>query len=264
MGASIAAGDSGTSEPRSAFLPIQLVLRNPVMAPVWIVGLIRLFRSPALAWCGGLAWTWPLLALVFLVSGGKSYYLSGIYPLLVGAGAQPVVEWAMAARARTPMLFAGVALGMPAIGAALPILPVSRFADSPVAEANYDLGEQVGSPTFVDQVAAVVDEQDGSVALLTSNYGEAGALDRYGGAYGLPEAHDSLRRGGAGCSDRQWHRSRQRRAGCAGLGLQRPTSTVATALGRFPPPLNPASFSTGLLHSMTQEPVVSANRPPSP
>ncbi len=57
---------------------------------------------------------------------------------------------------------------------------------------NYDTGETVGWPTYVGQIAAVyrrlsLPDRTGA-AILTSNYGEAGAVDRYGPAFGLPHA----------------------------------------------------------------------------
>jgi hypothetical protein len=189
VSASIAAGESGTSEPRELFLPLQLVMLNPCMAPVWVAGGLRLLRDPALGWCRGLGWCWPVLAVVFLVSGGKPYYLSGLMPLLLGAGAPLAVSWARRTRARAALLAVGAALWFPAVWVTLPVVPVDRFADSVAAEENYDLGEQIGWTELVAQVADVVEQQEGEVALLASNYGEAGAIDRYGQAHGLPEAH---------------------------------------------------------------------------
>jgi hypothetical protein len=34
-----------------------------------------------------------VLAAAFLVTGGKPYYLGGMFPLLLAAGAGPVVAW---------------------------------------------------------------------------------------------------------------------------------------------------------------------------
>ena len=33
------------------------------------------------------------LAVMFLVADGKPYYLGGMFPLLLSAGAQPTMEW---------------------------------------------------------------------------------------------------------------------------------------------------------------------------
>src|SRR5215469_3457850 len=44
---SIAAGQSGTSTLRAVFIPDQLLNLGPVVAPVWVYGLIRLFRDSA-------------------------------------------------------------------------------------------------------------------------------------------------------------------------------------------------------------------------
>jgi Dolichyl-phosphate-mannose-protein mannosyltransferase len=189
VSSSIAAGDSGTSEPRELFLPFQLVLLNPYIAPIWIAGLVRLFRDPALAWCRGLAWAYPLLAVVFIATGGKPYYLAGIYPLLVGAGAAPTIEWIRHSAPRRVALGLALLLFLPAVPVTLPIVPVEEVGDTPIIDVNYDAGETIGWPAFVDQVAAVVYDSGGDVALLARNYGQAGALDRYGPTLGLPDAH---------------------------------------------------------------------------
>ena len=48
VASSIASGGSGTSEPRWAFLPFQLLLVSPVLAPVWIAGLWALLTRASL------------------------------------------------------------------------------------------------------------------------------------------------------------------------------------------------------------------------
>ena len=57
---------------------------------------------------------------------------------------------------------------------------------------NYDAGETVGWPTYVQQIAGVFHQlptaDQATAAIVASNYGEAGAIDRYGPAYGLPHA----------------------------------------------------------------------------
>src|SRR4029079_3449090 len=85
----------------------------------------------------------------------------------------------------------------------LPVLPADRIGDTPIADLNEDAVETVGGPAFARSVAKVYDgltpaERETAV-IFTGNYGEAGAIDRYGPALGLPRAysgHNSLARFG--------------------------------------------------------------------
>jgi 4-amino-4-deoxy-L-arabinose transferase-like glycosyltransferase len=199
---SIAAGHSGTSEPRWAFLPYQLLLISPYLAPVWIAGLVRLFRDPALRFCRALAWSWVVLAAVFIVTGGKPYYLGGLMPLLLAAGAAPTIAWLSRRRARLRRgaLIAGLALtAATSLVITLPVVPVGDLHRTNVVALNYDAGATVGWPTYVGEMVSVYrglsPQQRASVALLTSSYAEAGAVDRFGAALGLPQAqsgHDGF------------------------------------------------------------------------
>ena len=190
---SIAAGRSGTSQPRIQLLPFQLVLISLYLAPVWIVGLVQLFRRSALRWCRAIAWAYPLLAVVFMVTGGKSYYLAGMLPVFLAAGAQPTIDWVGRGRASRRRAAVGIAFVLTAVGTAsftLPVLPVSALHRTPIVSLNYDEGETVGWPTYVSEIAGVYDQlpvpERSATAVLASNYGEAGAVERYGPASGLP------------------------------------------------------------------------------
>lgn len=70
---SIAAGGSTNSQPWWAIVPFQVLLVSPPLAPIWITGLVRLFRDPALRDVRFLAWAWVVLAAVFMATGGKPY-----------------------------------------------------------------------------------------------------------------------------------------------------------------------------------------------
>ena len=83
---SIAAGGSTSSEAWWAVVPFQLLLVSPLLAPVWIAGLVGLFRDPALREVRFVAWAWVVLACVFMATAGKPYYLAGLLPVLVAAG----------------------------------------------------------------------------------------------------------------------------------------------------------------------------------
>jgi 4-amino-4-deoxy-L-arabinose transferase-like glycosyltransferase len=190
----IAAGSSGTSTDRVGFLVLQLLMLSPLLVPIWLVGLVRLLHNPALRRVRAFGWVYLLLLVVFFVTGGKPYYLGGLYPVLLAAGAEPTVAWLHRGHQRMRRVLLGTALAISAVVSSLlmlPLLPVSLAA--PVLEANYDAGETVGWPRFVEQVAAVYaglpEDERARAVLLTQNYGEAGALDHYGPALGLPPAY---------------------------------------------------------------------------
>jgi 4-amino-4-deoxy-L-arabinose transferase-like glycosyltransferase len=193
---SIAAGRSGTSEPRWAFLPYRLILVSPYLAPVWIAGLVRLLRDSALRFCRALGWSWVVLAAVFMVAGGKPYYLGGLLPLLLAAGAPATLTWLARGRARLRrgLLAAAVALtALTAIVVTLPVIPVGDLHKTNVVSLNYDAGQTVGWPTYVSEIAAAYHglpaSEQASTAVLTTSYAEAGAVDRFGPALGLPQAY---------------------------------------------------------------------------
>jgi 4-amino-4-deoxy-L-arabinose transferase-like glycosyltransferase len=187
----IAAGGSTSSEPWWTIVPFQALLAGPLLAPIWIAGLIRLFRDPSVRAYRFLAWAWVVLAIVFMASGGKPYYLAGLLPVLIGAGAATVDGWLERAQGRlreAGLVGAIAASGVASLLIALPILPADRAA--PVIALNEDVGETIGWPEFARTVAAVhrsLPNPDGAV-ILTGNYGQAGAIDRYGPDLGLPPA----------------------------------------------------------------------------
>jgi 4-amino-4-deoxy-L-arabinose transferase-like glycosyltransferase len=189
---SIAEGHSASSEPWWAIVPFQFLLVSPVLAPVWIAGLVRLFRDPAARDFRFLAWAWVVLAVVFMATGGKPYYLAGLLPALLGAGAVPVDRWLEPGRRGVRKVALATAVAASAVVSAvisLPVLPADR-AD-PVIEVNDDVGETIGWPELTQAVARAYRraEDDGRPVILTSNYGEAGAVDRYGPSLGLPRAY---------------------------------------------------------------------------
>jgi hypothetical protein len=163
------------------------------VAPIWVVGLVRVFRDRALRWSRSIGIAYLVLAGVFVATGGKSYYLAGMFPVLVAAGAEPTIRWLRRGRwrARRALLIAGLALS--AVGSVLVTLPVVPVAELHRTTVQYDVGETVGWPTFVAEIAAayrrVPVPSGGTVAILGSNYGESAAVDRYGGRYGMRHAY---------------------------------------------------------------------------
>ncbi|WP_433525326.1 glycosyltransferase family 39 protein [Nocardia pseudovaccinii] len=187
MSRAIASGSSGTSDSPMMFVLSQFGLMGPLLVPLWALGLWRLWRDPRRR---AFAVAYAVLFVVFLVSGGKAYYLGGMYPILMAAGAVPVAAWL--GRRRTRWAAVGSVIAVNAIVSAvlfLPVLPVAVLKDSPVLAINYDAGETIGWPQFVRRIAEVRAPLGPDVAILTDNYGEAGAIERFGGEYGLPTPH---------------------------------------------------------------------------
>jgi hypothetical protein len=191
----IASGGSGTSAQWYLILPEQVILVAPYFAPVWIAGLLRLFRDPALRWCRAVGVAYPVMAVAFMATGGKPYYLAGMFPVLLAAGAQPTVDWVTRAhaRGRRALVIAALVLSAVQIPITLPVLPASVVHATPIVALNYDAGETIGLPAFVREIAAAYralpTPQRASAVVLTSNYGEAGAVHRFGPADGLPAAY---------------------------------------------------------------------------
>jgi hypothetical protein len=169
------------------------VIVSVFLAPMWIAGLLRLFRGPELRFARPIGWAYLLLAVLFVIAGGKVYYLAGIYPALLAAGAQPTLSWMRRGRRRLRRVALALALVLSAVSSAVIALPVTPIRDLHNTSFAYDIGETVAWPTYVREIATAWNRLPASVrahaAILTSNYGEAGAVDRYGLALGLPAAY---------------------------------------------------------------------------
>jgi hypothetical protein len=175
--------DDGT-ENRILFVPMQLMQLSPLLVPVWVAGWLRLWRRPELRWARSYAVAYPVLAVLVFATGGKPYYALPLLLVLTAAGCEPLARWG-----RTPIVAAGAALALVTSAlVTLPVLPVSALGA--VTPINPEQGEQVGWPQLADAVAAgwsqiPAADRDRAV-VFTTNYGEAGAVDRYGPERGLP------------------------------------------------------------------------------
>ncbi|MFI5777588.1 ArnT family glycosyltransferase [Nocardia sp. NPDC051570] len=183
----IAGGSSGTSNSRLDFVLLQLVLMGALLVPLWVLGWWRLWREPRYR---AVAVAYVLLFAVFLAAGGKAYYLGGMYPPLLAAGSVPLAAWLGRHRKAWAVLVPALAVQIATSAVLfLPVLSVPALRDSPVLAVNYDAGETIGWPQFVHRVAEARTRHAPSAPILTANYGEAGAIERFGAAYGLPTPH---------------------------------------------------------------------------
>lgn len=183
------------AENRILFVPLQLAYLSPVLAPVWLAGLVRLWRRPELRWARALAVSYPLLCIALLALGGKPYYSIPLLLLLVAAGAEPTLHWLRrgpVASRRSLATTSAVVGGVLSVVVALPVLPPGLL-NGPVLAMNKEQGEQVGWPEFAATIARawrqIPPPERATAVIVTSNYGQAGAIERYGPGLGLPQPY---------------------------------------------------------------------------
>lgn len=180
---------------RAGLLPFQALFYGFAVLLVWAPGLWRLLRSPDARTYRALGWAYVVVLVLVFATGGREYYPAGAYPPLIASGAILLDGWLArgpASRVRTVGVVAGVAW-LTSLALALPVYPVTMLHATPQAAINYDAGETAGWPTFTRQVADVhrglAERERATAVILAGNYGQAGALDHYGAAEGLPPVY---------------------------------------------------------------------------
>ncbi len=185
---------------RATYWPAQILFTGIVLTPVWVAGLIWVLRSaqarafrPVAIGCG-------LAILLQFVLGGKPYYPGAAYTFLLAAGCVPLERWLGKRRrvlGRVPPAVAmagGMLLSAAVVlPVALPVLPARVLHTVPLQKINYDLAESIGWPQQVALIAreyrALPTGERRVTTVLAGNYGEAGAIERYGAGDGLPAAY---------------------------------------------------------------------------
>jgi 4-amino-4-deoxy-L-arabinose transferase-like glycosyltransferase len=171
---------------------------NPVTIPLWLAGLYFYFFAQAGRRFRLVGWLYVIPFVLFLVSQGRSYYLAPAYPMLLAGGAVAwqgwldalAQGWARTVRVGTwALMGAGLAFGA---ALALPLAPLHSPVWEVTAEVHDVFREEIGWPELAAAVADIYHglpaEERAQTAILTGNYGEAGAINFYGPALGLPEA----------------------------------------------------------------------------
>ena len=167
---------------RVALVGQALVMFSPVVAVLWIYGLVQLLRRREWARARPVGLVFLVVAAFFLVTGGKGYYLAGLVPPLVAAGST-----ALAQRWPAPRLVAtGAVLAVSAMvawPALVPVLPVRTYTSSFYPLIDADQPETIGWPELAATVRGTVSglpaDQRRTAVVFTGNYGEAGAVQWY-------------------------------------------------------------------------------------
>ncbi len=186
---------------------MQFIFTNPFAAPLWIAGVVFIFVSNELREFRFLGITFVLLLGIMLLSqSSRPDRIAAIYSVLFAAGAVAVEKISIPRIKRTltfaaPILIFGGGLWL--LPVVTPLLPppmlikyvvstglplsVERGKTTPAVQW---LADRLGWHELASKVAGVYhalppDEQRNCV-IISTNYGEAGALELYGKEFGLP------------------------------------------------------------------------------
>ena len=193
-----------------AFVARQILDLHPILFPVWLTGVLWTLWSHR----------WRVLGLTFVVffvmmalMHGKEYYLFPAYPMMLAAGSVAIAHWLTRFQKPALAITLRAAILTVVILAMAAFVPASTWMLSPEHYLAYahaigfmpkkiethqqsllpqPMADQFGWPELVAQTAAIYNslppDQRAHTALLTGNYGEAGAIDLFGPRYGLPHA----------------------------------------------------------------------------
>jgi len=186
----------------------QILFANPFAFPLWIAGLAYFFFSPKGKKFRFIAWAFLVLLMVMVISASsRPDRIAAMYTVLFAAGAvaveklkRPLMQRSVVVLA-VAMLLAG---GMAFAPIATPLLPphaAKRYISSLGLSFNLESGkineplpqwlaDRLGWRELASDVAGVYRtlpplEQRNAI-IVSTNYGEAGALELYGPEFGLP------------------------------------------------------------------------------
>jgi hypothetical protein len=189
MGRALAANNAGSVH--VVMWPFLLIMLGPPLVPVWIAGLVALWRDRALRF---VAVAFPVLLVLVFLMGAQFYYPFGLLAVLYAVGCVPAWAWVSKHVVWRRLLIAGLVVNA-AVSCviALPLVPRDALHDTPLPAMNQVIQDSVGWPRYVAQIAAVYrlvpSAERATTIVYASNYGETGAVDRYGPSDGLPRAY---------------------------------------------------------------------------
>lgn len=204
-----AVGTKYTDVSPLAFIGEQFLLVNPLAAPIWLAGLYFFLFDRAGRTYAVLGYAYLVVLLEMIVMHGKIYFLAPAYIMLLAAGAvwweqkifSRTADWLKPAIV-TPLIVAGIV----AAPLAMPILPVEaavkyckffgvqdvKVENVPQGSLPQLFGDMFGWRQQVQAMSRAVYslpvEEQSHATLLAYNYGEAAAIDFFGGSYSLPKA----------------------------------------------------------------------------
>src|SRR5438876_6431723 len=194
----------------AAYFAQQVLIVNPILAPIWIAGVLAFLFSARLKPYRFLGWCYLTALTAFVILKGKNYYLAPIYPVCLAAGAAVIESYIARSRqlwlkpALVVLILAGGTWIAPVV---MPVLPIEQFISYidklpfKVPRSEHSHMRAILPQHFADEfgweeiIAAVNQaysrlspEERARCGIFAQNYGQAGAIDFFGGRYGLPLA----------------------------------------------------------------------------
>jgi hypothetical protein len=168
------------------------VCANLFSAPVWLIGLYAFLRDRRYRM---VAFMYLVPLLVFWLDKGRFYYVAEAYPMLIAMGAVTCEGWlthipTWTQRTIEAVFFAGLfTFGAYFFAGWVPLASNGPLRDFALKHSG-DLREEIGWDELLKTVAGIRDslppDQQANLGITTGNYGEYGAIEILGPAYGLP------------------------------------------------------------------------------
>lgn len=186
---------SGSLQNAPAFLAEQFAFAGPLSAPLWIAGIVALFRRWSRVDAVYVGVAYFVAVAVGLMTAAKGYYIIGIYPALFAAGGVALERAGRSLRVSYAALL--TAAGLLLAPLTIPVLPVHGLIAYMHA---FGAPPKLMQPLFADefgwdaltrtvalQYAALPAGARARIPVFADTYGVAAALEYYGPRYGLPQ-----------------------------------------------------------------------------
>jgi hypothetical protein len=189
------------------FLRNQLLVMNLVLAPLWIAGVVWGLIARRLARLRFLPLAFVAVLVEMVALHGKDYYVAPAYGVAFALGGAWLEARVRATAARGLWLAAAVAMMAWSAPTSMPLLSPPALAaflrhsatrpqaqegnqkDAVIPQLHADmLGWRELEARVASVWRALPPDERARAAIITSNYGEAGALNFFGPADGLPRA----------------------------------------------------------------------------
>jgi dolichyl-phosphate-mannose-protein mannosyltransferase len=161
---------------------IQLAVYFFFLLPLWLVGLISLFRSPLLRPIG-IACAVPLVLFLFV---GKSYYAAGTIPIALAEGLMAISRInrpRLCSRLQIAVVVASVLEFVVFFFLVVPVTPPDRIHNTRLDTVNEVFADSVGWDDIAHQMTTIYDDLPASeranTVIISAYYGVPGALDVY-------------------------------------------------------------------------------------